>query len=422
MNTDVVIIGAGPAGAAAAVWLARRGIDTVIVERDAFPRFHIGESMTGECRPMIMDLGLEETMSRLRAPVKHGTAVYGANGKNRFYVPVMARGKDGILQPSTTWQVRRSGFDDALRHQALASGATLVEGRALAPLLDDSTVTGLRVRSDATGRSFDIHAKVVVDASGQGKYLAHNGVTSPIVQGRYFRQVAAFTHVRGALRDEGEHPMDTVILYRQTHHWAWFIPIDDEITSIGVVTPSTYFRSFRESPQDFFLREVRQLNPELTRRLPDLECVEEVRTAANYSYRVADFTGPGFMCIGDAHRFIDPIFSFGVFVALAEARRAAETIAGHLEHGPADVTDPFRDHRLDCEAGLDRFQTLIDGFWSNPLAFGLLVHQRHRDDFLDLFAGRVYGDDSAGLRALRRLNDRAVADGRLEALVGAAGT
>lgn len=413
MNTDVAVVGAGPAGAAAAIWLRRRGIDTVVVEREDFPRFHIGESMTGQCRPMVEDLGLAPVMAELGAPVKHGTAVYGAKGRNRFYVPVMARREDGGLEPATAWQVRRSGFDHALRERAVAAGVDVVQGRAMAPLVDDDgRVTGLRVRSASTGRQRTIRARVVLDASGQGKFLAHSGVTSPIVQGRYFRQVAVFTHVAGALRDEGEHPDDTVIFYRQAHHWGWFIPIDGETTSVGVVVPAEYFRSFRESPDAFFRREVLALNPELTRRLPKLDCVEEVRTVANYSYRVADFTGPGHLCVGDAHRFIDPIFSFGVFVALAEARFAAECIASVLEHGPVDPTDPFAAHRERSEAGLDRFQTLIDGFWSNPLAFGLLVHRRHRDDFLDLFAGRVYDHDSEGLRALKRLTDRALADGR----------
>lgn len=416
MKTDVAIIGAGPAGAAASIWLRRRGIDTVVVERDDFPRFHIGESMTGQCRPMIADLGLTEVMERINAPVKHGTAVYGANGQNRFYVPVMSRKEDGSLEPATTWQVRRSAFDAALRQRATDTGVEIVEGRAMEPLFRDGTVSGVRVRSDATGRVHDLKASVVLDASGQGKFLAHTGVTSPIVQGRYFRQVAIFSHVAGALRDEGDHPRDTVIFYRQAHHWAWFIPIDDEITSVGVVVPSAYFRSRRESPDAFFRREVLTMNPELTRRLPDLECVEDVRSVANYSYRVADFTGPGFLCAGDSHRFIDPIFSFGVFVAMAEAQHAATCIAEHLEHGPDDPLDPFRGYRERSEAGLERFQTLIDGFWSNPLAFGLLVHRRHRDDFLDLFAGRVYDHDSPGLRALRRLNEQAVADGRMAAM------
>lgn len=412
MKTDVAIIGGGPCGSAAAIWLQRAGIETVLVERDPFPRFHIGESMTGECGQQVVALGLESAMREHAFPVKVGTAVYGPNGKNRFYVPVMARRSDGALTPGSTWQVRRSTFDQVIQEAAIRAGSRLIPGRATRPIVDeDGTVTGVRVSAAASGKQDTVAAKVVLDASGQGKFLAHAHVTSPIRPGRYFRQVALFTHFKGAIRDEGENPLDTTIFYRRTHHWSWFIPIDDEVTSIGVVVPSAYFRSFKETPRDFFLREVMTVNSELTRRLPDVEQVTEVRSVSNYSYSVDDFTGPGFLCAGDSHRFIDPIFSFGLFVALAEADLAARAIGQLLDTGTGH-TDPLQEYRAASERGLDRFQAMIDGFWSNPLGFAILLHQRYLDDFIDLFAGRVYGDeDSPGLVALKKLNDRTLALG-----------
>lgn len=416
MKTDVAIVGGGPGGSAAAIWLRRKGLDVVMVERDTFPRFHIGESFTGECGQQVRALGLEEQMGRLEYPVKYGTAVYGANGSSRFYVPVMGRRDDGTLTPGTTWQVRRSSFDAMIQSAALDLGAGLVEGKATRPLVgDDGGVTGVAVKHNGGGKEEEITARAVIDASGQGKFLAHAGVTTPVQPGRYFRQVAFFGHFAGAIRDEGQHPLDTVIFYRQKHHWAWFIPIDDEVTSIGVVVPSNYYQASNSSPDEFFLREVRALNPELTRRIEDARPVEPIRSVANFSYRVDRYAGPGFMCVGDSHRFIDPIFSFGLFVSLAEAQRAAEAVSESFEDG--DVDGAAERYQAGCDVGLERFQHLIDAFWNNPLGFAVLVHQRYPEDLIDLFAGRVYDDmDSPGMQDLRSINERARVEGRLDAI------
>ena len=410
MKTDVAIIGGGPGGSAAALRLQRQGIETVLIERDSFPRFHVGESMTGECGRQVRDLGLEEEMAKQAFPVKLGTAVYGPQGRNRFYVPVMGRDEDMSMVTSSTWQVRRSTFDKMLQDSALAAGATMVPGKAARPLLDDAgTVTGVRV-SHASGGEEDIEARIVLDTSGASKFLAHAGVTSPIEPGRYFRQVAIFSHVTGALRDEGEHPLDTILFYRETHHWAWFIPIDEEVTSVGVVVPSEYFRSRKESPEDFYAREVLDLNEELTRRLETVDRVEDVRSVSNYSYEVKRFAGPGFLCAGDSHRFIDPIFSFGLFTALEEADLAVQAIVKNLENGAQP--ESFEDYQELCVRGLDRMQTVVDGFWSNPFGFAVLLHQRYLHDFIDMFAGRVYDEEeSPGLRALTKLNDKTLSRG-----------
>ncbi len=407
MQTDVAIIGGGPAGTACALYLEKAGIRSTIVEKASFPRYHIGESMTGECGNCVTTLDLQSYMAKFPHPIKWGTRVYGPKGESPFRVPVMARSADGELFANSTWQVRRSDFDAMLLDAARDRGVNFVQGEVVEALRAGDAVTGVRVRT-ADGVEETLHASVVIDASGQSTFLARVGMIGPKERGNYDNQVAIFSQVVGAIRDDGPEGADTLIFYQKKHHWAWFIPLDDESVSIGVVVPSDYFASRGESKRDFLLREIRELNPELSRRIPELKLTEEVRAISNYSYHVTNFTGKGYLCIGDAHRFIDPVFSFGLFFAMKEAELAAAAVADYLRGGGAELPNPFAAFEAMCNHGMDTIQELIDAFWNQPLAFAVFVHSRHTDDCIDMFAGRVYMDKpSRGLQAFRKLNGKA---------------
>ena len=404
-ETDVVIVGGGPGGAASAMWLAEQGIRSTIVEMDPFPRFHIGESMTGECGGLVRKLGFTSQMTERGHAVKHGVTVYGTGGKNTFWVPVMRRTETDELEAFSTWQVRRSEFDSMMLDEAIRRGADLIQAKADTPALgDDGSIGGVRV-VDHNGSTYDIKSKVVIDATGRKTWLANNGVTGPKTRDKYDSQIAIFSHVKGALRDPDEASGNTLIIYQKFLHWSWFIPLDSEVTSVGIVVPSTYFRSKGEKVEDFYRRELRELNPELSRRLQDCEIIEDVRAATNYSYVVEQFTGPGFVSVGDSHRFIDPIFSFGLYLTLYDARDAAASIARHLDGKSAPGPNPFLDFQRTSNRGWEVLQDLIDGFWGNPLAFGYMTHfTSHRSEIIDMFAGRVFGEDmSAAQVALKKV-------------------
>lgn len=404
VNTDVVIVGGGPGGVTAALSLAAQGIQSIIVEKEEFPRFHIGESMTGECGAIVRRLGLEEHMAG--HPVKHATDVYGANGANKFRVPVMSRSGDGELSPSTTWQVRRSDFDDMLLEAAQDRGVEIMAGSAKEPLIGaDGSVVGVAVELP-DGSVVQIDASMVVDASGRSTWAARAGLTGPKERGHYASQTAVFAHVKGATRDDGEDSGNTIIFYSDHLHWGWFIPLDDETTSIGVVASNEHFKAFSGTMEDYFWHELRTLNPELTRRVDGVVLTEEVQSTANFSYEVAEYTGPGFVAIGDAHRFIDPIFSFGLYVTMAEAENAATAVARYLA---GEGTGPLEEHQNFAERGQNTLQSLVDGFWANPLAFGYMVHHsQYSDELIDIFAGRIYNEGESP------------AVEKLEALVGEA--
>ena len=395
MKTDVVIVGGGPAGAASALFLQRQGIRPIIVEQEAFPRYHIGESLTGAAGKVLRDLGMEAEMYRRGFPTKQGVKVFGQSERISWFVPVTGRDENWQLFAWDTWQVRRSEFDRLLLDRAVAGGSSIVQGRAVGVLkADDEAVTGLQVQM-ADGGLQEIRSELVLDCSGQATWLAGlGGVTGPKYLGSYDKQIAIFSQVADAMRTDGgtreTHPDNTLIFYQKKYHWAWFIPLDREVVSVGVVIPAAYFLEKRESKRDFLLRELHELHPELKRRLPELQLVEDVHVIPNYSFQVRGFTGRGFMCVGDAHRFLDPIFSFGVTVALREAQFAAPIIRGYLNGVGRDQANPFAAHQLASEIGVDILEDVLDCFWEQPFSFATFVHARYTEHMTDMFAGRIY--------------------------------
>lgn len=411
-DCETLIVGAGPAGSLSALYLLQAGITPVILEKEGFPRYHIGESLTGECGACLRELGLEEQLSTAAWPVKHGVTVYGAGGKNSFWVPVKKRNEAEQLEAATTWQVRRSDFDQMLLETAVARGAKVIKGEALMPLTEGNRVTGVRYRT-ADGSPAEISCRALLDASGSATFLASkSSLTSPKELGHYNRQIALFSQVTDALRDPGEASGNTLIFTRQKHHWAWFIPLDEQTTSVGVVLPADYFKAAGLSPGELLPLELHRLNPELTKRLPKLDFVEPARTISNYSYHVRRFTGSNWLCVGDSHRFIDPIFSFGVYFATKESSYAARAIKSYLHEGDRDA---FAAYQATVEAGQDVIQDLLDCFWEHPVPFLMFAHFAHAEEMIDLFAGRIYGPQVAemkGVQSIRRLLAKSAASGQ----------
>jgi FADH2-dependent halogenase len=413
MKTDVVIVGGGPAGAAAAMFLIREGIKPVILEMEQFPRFHIGESLTGAGGKVLRDLGLEAEMYRRKYPTKQGVNVYGQSKRGTWFVPVTGRDENWKLYDCDTWQVRRSDFDKMLLDEAVARGATLVRGKAIKPITNNGDgVRGVQVRMEDGGKVEDFQCELLLDCSGQATWLANlGGVTGPKYLGAYDKQIAIFSHVAGSLREHGPtretHKDNALIFYQKKYHWAWFIPLDEEVVSVGVVIPSAYFLDKKESKRDFLAREMLELHPELKRRLLGCKLVEDVHVIPNYSYQVKNFTGKGFMCIGDSHRFIDPIFSFGVTVGTREAQIAAPVIKKYLEGANRDLANPFAELQLKFEKGIDVLEDVLDSFWEHPMAFAMFVYLRYREQMTDMFAGRIYEHQpSQALHAFRELLQR----------------
>src|SRR5215472_4868444 len=395
MKTDVLIIGGGPGGSATAMFLLREGIKPIIVEAETFPRYHIGESMTGAGGKVLRDLGVAEETYKRKHPTKQGVKVYGQSTKGTWFVPVTGRDENWKLFEWDTWQVRRSDFDKMMLDEAVSRGATLIHGKAIKPRKDNGSITGAQIHMAGSDKVEDIESQVLLDCSGQATWLANlGGVTGPKYLGAYDKQIAIFSQVVNTVRDNGgtreTHKDNTLIFYQKKYHWGWFIPLDEEVVSVGIVCPSAYFLDKKESKRDFNIRELRELHPELSRRIPEIKLVEDVHVIPNYSYQVNGFCGKGFICIGDAHRFIDPIFSFGLTVTMREAEFAAPCVREYLEGKRRNGANPFADHQVFCEKGIDNLEDMIDLFWEQPFAFATFVYHRYPDQLTDAFAGRIY--------------------------------
>jgi FADH2-dependent halogenase len=405
IRTDVAIVGAGPGGTAAAIYASRHNLKSVIIEKETFPRYHIGESLTGEAGKMLRGLGLGEYMVNHRHPWKHGVNVYGPTGDQTFRIPVMERIDSDTVRPAKTWQVRREDLDLRMLQQARDAGSEYIAGRASDVIIEKGGVRGVRVQTP-DDEVVDVSCDVVIDASGPSTFLNRVGVTGKKRRGKYNSQIAVFSQVEGALRDDENETDNTRIFYEKLNHWAWFIPLNDETVSVGVVVPSNYYRQQGISMEEFFHKEVRAINPELARRIADVRCTEQVRACSNYSYEVERYVGNGFLCVGDAHRFVDPIFSFGVHLAIHEADLAIQAIVDHLGQEKRMTDSSFLEYSRICDIGMNSVQDLIDAFWNNPLAFTFAAHHKHKDDIIDLFAGRIYAEKpSNGLLALRKINE-----------------
>jgi 1H-pyrrole-2-carbonyl-[peptidyl-carrier protein] brominase len=406
---EVIIIGGGPAGAATALYLIQSGIKPLIVERQSFPRFHIGESLSGECGNSIRKLNLDAELVAQNYPIKYGVNVYNPQGKP-FWVEVKKRCPEtNAMIPNSTWSVRRSSFDKILLDAALDRGADYMECDAVAPLQENGRVVGLQIRTSG-GALENLCCDVLVDGSGQATFLANRGVTGPKVKGSYANQIGVFSQIEDMVLDTGSEPSksvgNTLIFYKQRHHWAWTIPLTPNLVSVGVVAPAAYFKEQGLDKTEYLRREIVSLNPELSRRVTKTSFVEEVRSVTSYSYAATNYAGPGFICVGDSHQFTDPIFSFGVFLAMKEGELAAEAIVKHLGDARSTKEDPFAEYVTATTEGQDTIRDVIDSFWEYPLVFTRMVSGAAQDDITDLFAGRVYGEfvrKNASRAAMRRL-------------------
>jgi flavin-dependent dehydrogenase len=354
-------------------------------------------------------LNLDDELLAQNYPVKYGVNVYNPHG-TAFWVEVKKRCPEtNELQPNSTWSVTRSSFDKILLDAALDRGAEYMPCDAVAPLQKDGRVIGVQIRTPG-GALENLYCDVLVDCSGQGTFLANRGVTGPKVKGGYGNQIAVFSQIENMILDDDSEPSkaigNTLIFYKERDHWGWTIPLSPRLVSVGIVAPATYFKKQGMDKADYLRAEITSLNPDLTRRVTSTKFVEEVRTITSYSYSISDYAGDGFICVGDSHEFTDPIFSFGVFLAMREGEFATEAIIKHLGREGGTNGNPFADYMAITKEGQSAISDVIDTFWEYPLVFTRMASGSAQDDITDLFAGRVYGDivrNNVSRNSMRRL-------------------
>ena len=350
---DVAVVGGGPAGATAAAFLARAGLDVACFERERFPRFRVGESLLPANVPLFGRLGVLSGLEAAGFLRKYGAAFFDEEGKRSRIIHF----RRGARSAEHAYNVPRADFDRLLLDHAAKMGAAVLEGTAVDTVDLAADRVRLGVRTDDGGR-YPVEAAFLVDASGRDALVASRlGRRQPMPD---LGKVALFAHYRDADRWTGR--MEGHIrIYVFEHGWFWWIPFAGHLTSVGCVLHQRVVRA-RPGPVDRLFRDMIAACPGVSGGLEGATQVTPVHRVANFSYRTTPAAGDRFVAIGDAVVFVDPIFSAGVYIAMQSAELVADVVIDLFRAGD------FRATRFDrCRARIARgsgiFFTLIERYY-----------------------------------------------------------
>jgi flavin-dependent halogenase len=361
---DVVVIGGGPGGAATAGLLAQRGHSVLVLEREKFPRYHIGESLITGCLPTLEELGVRDRLDGMGFTKKYGgTLLWGKNQGTWGF-----RFAESSLY-DYAYQVRRADFDALLLGRARELGAHVVEEATVKqPVLDDGRVVGVSCSAKG-GEPAVVHCRMLVDASGQQNFL---GRTFGLVGWHEdLRNIAVWAYFEGCQRYGGTRAGD-IISENRPSGWFWFIPLHDGTVSIGYVTPIVEYQASGLTLAELFETQLAQAQ-EVQAMTAGARRASGYRTIKDWSYTNERFHGPGWVSVGDAAAFVDPLLSTGVTLAMRGARNLVSAL-------DAILADPSVE-----DAELDRYESGYRVFLDSVLEFVRFFYDRtkHKEEYWD---------------------------------------
>jgi flavin-dependent dehydrogenase len=397
-NYDVAVIGGGPGGAALATFLARKGHRCLVLEQSVFPRYHIGESLVPHTHGIFERLGFLEQLKASTFPEKHSVRFVPPDGREAtpFYFSETITG-DG----ARTWQVERSLFDRMMLDHARACGVEVRQGVTVEKVrFDGDRAVGVAIGSSQAGEA--VSAKVVVDASGRGTLIGRQLRLKGDVPG--LRKASLWGYYRGGKRLPGIDAGETTMFLIPGGGWFWYIPLPDDLVSVGVVADPDYLFGGGDSPETILAREVARC-ASLSDRLAAAQRVGPVRGLRQLAYLNRQTCGDGWVMIGDARAFLDPIYSSGLFLALGSAELAADCIADGLAANDVSAArlGAFEPALWD---GIDSFRRLIHAFYDPGFSFRTFIerHPAQRRSLIDCLVGDVIKDMSAFKSALATMS------------------
>jgi flavin-dependent dehydrogenase len=394
IDVDVLVVGGGPAGSTAATLLARRGRRVLLMEKGRHPRFHIGESLLPMNLPILERLGVLE---QVRAIGTHKPGAEFPIDDVNFNTFRFERAIDPAF--GYAFQVKREEFDQLLFENAKANGVDAREGVKVERIVFGADGRpNEAIATDAAGAMLRVRMRYLVDASGRDTLV---GTQLKLKQKNQKHQSAAiFSHFTGVERRPGE-DAGNITVQRFDHGWMWLIPLRNDVMSIGAVCFPDYLKTRRGDNEGFLMRTL-ESEPSAWNRMKDAQRVAPVHVTGNYSYTCARMTGPGWVMVGDAYAFVDPVFSSGVYLGMNSAEQAAEVVDGALR-------DPAREPALQAamvkrlKRGLKHFQWFIYRF-TTPVMRHLFNNPRNvwqvEQAVISMLAGDVF-DNGKVLRRLR---------------------
>ncbi len=395
-NPDVLIIGGGPAGSTIGTFLARGGRNVVLLEKDEHPRFHIGESLLPMNLPILQHLGVLDQMDRIGVIKRGADFTYSDNPfVYRTYNFNRALGQS----PDHAFEVKRETFDHMLFKNCQQAGVETHENhRVLRVELDDAGAH--RVFSkDTDGNDHHWTPRFLVDASGRDAFLA--GANGWKRKNSHHASAAIFGHFKSVQRRPGDNA-GNISLYWFPHGWLWMIPLQDDVMSIGAVCWPEYLKQRRGETEAFFWKTL-ALCPAAYERVGHAQAVTPIRVTGNYSYRATRLWGNGYLLVGDAFAFIDPVFSSGVYLAMNSAEGGVSIVEHWLSGEQRKFESACRRFERRTHVGLRAYSWFIYRFTS-PAMRNLFKQPRNvmqvEQAVISMLAGDVFANRSVQLRLI----------------------
>jgi len=384
----VIVIGGGPSGTTVSTLIAQRGYKVKLFEREHFPRYHIGESLIPETFWVLERLKMLDKLRDSHFVKKFSVQFVTDKGKlsEPFYFM-----DNKPHECSQTWQVKREEFDLMMLRNAAEQGVEVHEGvRVLDIIFEGNRAVGVKLQDEA-GKQWEERADVIVDAAGQ----------SCIIQDRFnlrewdpvLKKAALWTYWKGAYRDEGRDEGATIVMQTEGKQgWFWYIPLHENVISVGVVAPYDYlFKRETKDLEKIYFEEVAKCRG-LDTRLDNAERAGPMRAAKEYSYRSKEVAGEGWVLVGDAFGFLDPLYSSGVLLALKSGSLAADAICEALEKKDTSK-EQLGKWGPDFIEGMERMRRLVVEYYDG-FSFGRFVkkHPHLKGHLTDLLIGDLFTD------------------------------
>ena len=392
---DAIVIGGGPAGSAAAAVLADKGRKVVLLEKEKFPRYHIGESLIPYTYYPLKRIGMIEEMKRSQFTKKYSVQFVSISGKQSqpFYFSEQLH-----HEAADTWQVLRSEFDQMLLNNARAKGAEVLEETLVKETIEDNgAVTGVAAISKS-GLTHEFRAPITIDATGRDAFTL--GCRGWKIRDPKLNKIAVWTYYKGAMRDPGIDEGATTVAYVPDKGWFWYIPLPNDIISVGIVAEKDYLYRDSRDLKTIFHREA-AVNKWIEQHLAVGQQVGEYRVTGEYSYRSRHCAGNGLLLIGDAFAFLDPVFSSGVFLALRSAEMGADAVDAALQAGDVSASR-FRDYGDQLCKGIESMRRLVYTFYDHEFRFRTFL-TRYPDlkgEMTDCLMGNLWLDFDPLFRAV----------------------